>query len=216
MISKLKFMAMGIAVALCGCSSVQQETPPQAPPVPVGFQQLDKGLSQTFVTCQPCAQPTQKTLWTAPAPSRQPAASTNAAPAQEASPAKPQVDKETIVATSVHFASDSAALDATAKSRLKAFCQGRMQLDGLTVTGHTDSTGAPVRNHRLAQQRARTTSQFLRACAEQQGTALHIDEQAKGACCYVAPNNSPEGRAMNRRVDVEQAANALPTRQADQ
>lgn len=216
MISKLKFMAMGVAVALCGCSSLQQDTTPQTPPVPVGFQQLDKGLSQTFVTCQPCAQPTQKTLWTAPTPSRQPAASTNAAAAQEASPAKPQVDKETIVATSVHFSPDSAALDATAKSRLKAFCQGRMQLDGLTVTGHTDSTGAPTRNHQLAKQRAKTASQFLRACAEKHGSALHVAEQAKGACCYVAPNDSPEGRAMNRRVDVEQAANALPIKPADQ
>jgi len=71
----------------------------------------------------------------------------------------------------------------------------------LTITGYTDDTtpGGTITNESLAQQRAKAVFDFL--------ITLGLDEdhttiKALPLCCYVAPNTSDSGRALNRRVEI--------------
>jgi len=71
----------------------------------------------------------------------------------------------------------------------------------LTITGYTDDTtsGGTITNKSLAQQRAKSVFDFL--------VTLGLDEKrttlkASPLCCYVAPNTTDSGRALNRRVEI--------------
>ena len=202
----IQTLMLATAGLLSACAPLSQRDDAAANRAPVasGYQQLDKGASLTFVSCRPCVQHTPKTIATAPVVERariepKPA---EAIPAVGA-PSRTASGPEETVITAVHFDSDSARLDQAAQDTLKTYCQAATSLDGITVTGYTDATGSTARNHELARQRASSASQFLRVCAEQLGKPIHVDEQAKAACCHAASNDTAQGRAMNRRADVE-------------
>lgn len=78
----------------------------------------------------------------------------------------------------------------------------------LTITGYTDDTmsGGSITNESLALQRATAVFNFL--------ITLGLDEKrtsvkASPLCCYVAPNTTDSGRALNRRVEI--IMTSLPT-----
>lgn len=102
-----------------------------------------------------------------------------------------------------------AAFD-TGKADLKP--DGRSKLDELTlklrgvnfdainVTGYTDSVGSDVANQRLSVRRANAVKQYL----VQQGIdGSKIRAAGRGKANPVADNKTAQGRARNRRVDVE-------------
>lgn len=67
------------------------------------------------------------------------------------------------------------------------------------VVGHTDDTGDPKYNERLAEARAREVSSYLAA----RGISMdQIDVNSFGAKRPIASNATPTGRQLNRRVDV--------------
>ncbi len=67
------------------------------------------------------------------------------------------------------------------------------------VTGHTDATGTPEYNQRLSEERARSVAQYLVA----QGVAPHrLLDRGMGQSKPIAPNDTPAGRAQNRRVEI--------------
>ncbi|HEB77344.1 MAG TPA: cell envelope biogenesis protein OmpA [Methylothermaceae bacterium] len=69
----------------------------------------------------------------------------------------------------------------------------------IEVTGHTDSTGSEEYNLQLSQQRANSVAQYLIA----QGIAPNrILAKGMGESMPIAPNDTPEGRAANRRVEI--------------
>ena len=69
----------------------------------------------------------------------------------------------------------------------------------LLVEGYTDSTGDPVGNQRLSEARAQSVAQWL----TQQGIdGARITVVGHGADDPVAPNDTPDNRALNRRVVV--------------
>ncbi len=69
----------------------------------------------------------------------------------------------------------------------------------IEVTGHTDSTGSAEYNLRLSQQRAQSVAQYLVA----QGVAPNrIVARGMGESMPIASNDTPEGRAQNRRVEI--------------
>jgi outer membrane protein OmpA-like peptidoglycan-associated protein len=70
----------------------------------------------------------------------------------------------------------------------------------IVISGRTDSTGEAQANNRLALSRAIATRNFLRQQIPGVDNVIVID--AKGSCCFVADNATPQGRARNRRVDV--------------
>jgi len=70
----------------------------------------------------------------------------------------------------------------------------------VVVEGHTDSTGSPTVNEHLSQQRAEAVELYL--VANNTLPQDRITAVGKGASEPLAPNDSEEGRAKNRRIDV--------------
>ena len=69
----------------------------------------------------------------------------------------------------------------------------------IDVVGHTDSTGSLDHNMTLSQQRAKSVGDYL----ENQGIAsVRIQTQGMGPQIPIATNNTVEGRAQNRRVEL--------------
>lgn len=69
----------------------------------------------------------------------------------------------------------------------------------LEIQGYTDDVGTPARNLRLAQARADAAMMYLYRqgiAANRMATISYGEDQP------IAPNNTPEGRAKNRRITV--------------
>ena len=73
----------------------------------------------------------------------------------------------------------------------------------LTITGHTDNVGTAASNLDLSKRRAASVAKVL---TEQFSIAAdRLTPQGKGDTQAVADNATPEGRAMNRRVEFAKA-----------
>jgi len=70
----------------------------------------------------------------------------------------------------------------------------------VTIEGHTDSVGPEEYNMGLGQRRADSVRDFLAA----QGVPVeNMTTVSYGETRPVAPNDTPEGRALNRRVEIK-------------
>jgi outer membrane protein OmpA-like peptidoglycan-associated protein len=72
------------------------------------------------------------------------------------------------------------------------------------VAGHTDSTGQPEHNKELSERRAESVAQYAVAHGIKN---VRIRTVGQGEGAPVADNNTEEGRAQNRRVEVAIFAN---------
>ncbi len=70
----------------------------------------------------------------------------------------------------------------------------------LVITGHTDNSGTDDINDRLSVERARSVAAYLTARGV---NAERISVRGKGADAPVDTNDTEEGRARNRRVELE-------------
>jgi outer membrane protein OmpA-like peptidoglycan-associated protein len=76
----------------------------------------------------------------------------------------------------------------------------------VSVEGHTDSIGSEAYNQRLSERRANAVKHYLVAHG---AAASRLDAVGRGESQPVAPNktpdgkDNPEGRAMNRRVELK-------------
>jgi outer membrane protein OmpA-like peptidoglycan-associated protein len=69
----------------------------------------------------------------------------------------------------------------------------------LQIEGYTDSTGSLEHNQELSERRAAAVRDFL----VQQGVSINnVTAQGFGPSNPVASNSTPQGRQMNRRVDL--------------
>jgi peptidoglycan-associated lipoprotein len=98
------------------------------------------------------------------------------------------------------FPPNGSTLSDEAKSRLTEFAT-KLKSDNrnvyLEIQGYTDSTGSPQANVALGQERAEAVRLYL----NQQGVALNrMATISYGQDNPVAPNDSRDGRAQNRRV----------------
>jgi outer membrane protein OmpA-like peptidoglycan-associated protein len=101
---------------------------------------------------------------------------------------------------SVKFPVDGSKLSPEAQTRLMDFIS-KLKSDNknvyLEIQGHTDATGPKTLNERLGEQRAEAVRLFM----NQQGVPLNrMATISYGPDAPVAPNNTREGRAQNRRV----------------
>jgi outer membrane protein OmpA-like peptidoglycan-associated protein len=101
---------------------------------------------------------------------------------------------------SVKFPVDGSKLSPEAQTRLMDFIS-KLKSDNknvyLEIQGHTDATGDKSFNERLGEQRAEAVRLFM----NQQGVPLNrMATISYGQDAPVAPNNTREGRAQNRRV----------------
>ena len=103
---------------------------------------------------------------------------------------------------SVKFPVDGRQLSPEAQTRLADFIQ-KLKTDNknvyLEIQGHTDATGPKDFNMKLGEER----SEAVRLYMNQQGVPLNrMATISYGPTVPVAPNNTREGRAQNRRVVV--------------
>lgn len=77
----------------------------------------------------------------------------------------------------------------------------------LTVVGFTDDTGPQRYNDRLARRRADSVAKALRELGIEGLRTI-----AKGKCCYLSDNDSLQGRANNRRVEIHLSFHSDNTR----
>jgi outer membrane protein OmpA-like peptidoglycan-associated protein len=69
----------------------------------------------------------------------------------------------------------------------------------LRVEGHTDDSGRPDLNLDLSYRRAKAVVEYLKARGVPADRLEHV---GRGAQAPLAPNDTPEGRALNRRVEL--------------
>lgn len=124
-------------------------------------------------------------------------------PVVQAQPAtQPIAQRQVLLQGSANFAFDSAALTPSARQALNRFLDVNREarFRRVTVTGYTDSQGAHAHNVRLSEARARAVATYLRTGGLQ---AEQFTTVGRGAAEPVASNATAEGRAQNRRVEIE-------------
>jgi outer membrane protein OmpA-like peptidoglycan-associated protein len=70
----------------------------------------------------------------------------------------------------------------------------------IVVSGHTDNTGNPQLNQTLSQKRAEAVRDWMRDTGDVPESCFAV--QGYGESRPVATNDTPEGRALNRRVEI--------------
>ena len=100
----------------------------------------------------------------------------------------------------VKFALNKAELSPEGEARLAAFVE-KLKAENrnvyVEIQGHTDASGAPDYNTRLGESRAEVVRRYLNG----HGVALNrLSTISYGEESPVAPNETPDGRAQNRRV----------------
>jgi outer membrane protein OmpA-like peptidoglycan-associated protein len=109
--------------------------------------------------------------------------------------------KKKIVLRSVHFDFDKATLKADAKPILDEAVQVLKQEGSvdIVIEGHTDSVGTDQYNLGLSRRRAETVRRYL---IDRGVAAARITADGMGESKPVASNDTADGRAQNRRVEL--------------
>ena len=140
----------------------------------------------------------------APAPAPAPAAAPAPAPAPApaaAAPAAPTSSKVTYAADAF-FDFDKAVLKPEGKAKLDDLAskvQG-INLEVIIAVGHTDSVGSDAYNQKLSVRRAEAVKAYLVSKGIEKN---RVYTEGKGEKQPIADNRTREGRAKNRRVEVE-------------
>ena len=130
-----------------------------------------------------------------------------AAPPPPAPPPEPVYEKVTISATAL-FDFDSDVLKEEGKTAIRELADSIKAKGGsvvdIDVIGHTDSVGPEEYNEQLSLRRATSVKNFLVESGVDSGI---IDVSGKGETMPIADNSTREGRAQNRRVEINVGAN---------
>ena len=126
------------------------------------------------------------------------------APAPKAAPkpvVKPVVEKVTMAAET-NFDFDKAVLKPAGKARLDDLADKlkAVNLEVIIAIGHTDSIGTKAYNLKLSLRRANAVKAYLVSKGIE---ANRIYTEGKGKSQPIADNRTKEGRAKNRRVEIE-------------
>jgi len=140
----------------------------------------------------------------AAAPAPAPAAAAAPAPAPAAAEA-PSAEKVTFEADTF-FDFDKFTLKPAGKAKLEDLVSklSGTDIEVVLATGHTDSVGTASYNQKLSVRRANAVKAFL---ISKGIPADRIFTEGKGESKPVASNKTSEGRAKNRRVEVEVVGN---------
>ena len=102
------------------------------------------------------------------------------------------------------FDFDKADLKPQGKEQIKKYrdeVQAEMsRADKIKITGHTDSTGAADYNQKLSLRRAEAVRDYLISLGADAGK---MEVSGMGETNPIADNKTKEGRAKNRRVEVD-------------
>ena len=126
-----------------------------------------------------------------------------AAPAPAPAPAAPAVAAQKVTyAADAFFDFDKSVLKPEGRAKLDDLVskiQG-INLEVIIAVGHTDSIGSDAYNQRLSVRRAEAVKAYLVSKGIERN---RIYTEGKGEKQPVADNRTAEGRAKNRRVEVE-------------
>jgi OOP family OmpA-OmpF porin len=162
------------ATAAVGCDGALVQAAPAAAPAPA-----------------PAAAPAAPAARPAPAP----------APAPAAAPQPPAATKVTYAADAF-FDFDKSVLKPEGKAKLDDLV-GKVKdinLEVIIAVGHTDSVGTDAYNQRLSVRRAESVKAYLVSKGIEKN---RVYTEGKGEKQPVADNKTAEGRAKNRRVEIE-------------
>jgi outer membrane protein OmpA-like peptidoglycan-associated protein len=101
----------------------------------------------------------------------------------------------------VTFATDSADISADFFAVLDsvALVVNEFEKTYVDVVGHTDSTGSLEHNQLLSERRAQSVARYLQS---QNVLPERLLTRGMGPNSPIASNDTPEGRALNRRVEI--------------
>lgn len=212
-----------VAAALGACALIDREDAPLEPRrasetdrAVRHLAQLDFGQRAHFAECvEPgCPGRTPKTISKAPkeTPRPEPAVvALSAAAVAEPPPAAPAAPPPapspvTEKRLTLLFALGSATLTGEHKARLRGAFRDLQRGERIVVAGRTDDLGSEALNQSLALARGLAVRDYLLDIDPQLPARIAID--ARGRCCYVAPNDDARSRSRNRRVEVAYAGAA--------
>src|SRR5437660_405632 len=137
----------------------------------------------------------------APAPIPEPTPEVKPAPPPPAPKPKPAAEKVTFAAT-VGFDFDRAVVKPEGKAQLDQLANkiGGINLEVVIAIGHADVIGSDAYNQKLSVRRAEAVKAYLVSKGIEPN---RIYTEGKGEKQPVADNKTREGRAKNRRVEIE-------------
>ena len=136
----------------------------------------------------------------APAPAAAPAAPA-VAPAPAPAPA-PAVATKVTYAADAFFDFDKSVLTPEGKAKLDDLVSKikGVYLEVIIAVGHTDSVGSDAYNQKLSMRRSESVKAYLVSKGVEKN---RVYTEGKGEKQPVADNKTKEGRAKNRRVEIE-------------
>ncbi|RZM85381.1 OmpA family protein [Pseudoalteromonas rubra] len=107
-----------------------------------------------------------------------------------------------VLPANITFATGQSAISPGFNNTLQGIARVMQKYDKtfLTITGHTDSAGSAGFNQTLSEQRANSVKQSL---LSYQINPARIHAQGMGESQPVASNNTEQGKAQNRRVEIK-------------
>ncbi|MDD5052072.1 MAG: OmpA family protein [Sulfuricurvum sp.] len=102
----------------------------------------------------------------------------------------------------LNFATNSNAVDAEGTAKVAAFASFLKDSPAYkaSIVGHTDSTASDAYNQKLSEKRAEAVKSML---TKDGVDAERLSSSGKGESMPIATNNTKEGRAENRRIEVQ-------------
>ncbi|MDT4869193.1 Outer membrane porin F [compost metagenome] len=104
----------------------------------------------------------------------------------------------------LHFAFDSSKIDARDKDQLDTIAnrlKGEAAGTELNISGHTDSVGSDAYNQKLSERRANAVASYLVDSGISASSIKSVT--GYGETQPVADNSTSDGRAQNRRVEIQ-------------
>jgi OOP family OmpA-OmpF porin len=138
----------------------------------------------------------------APAPAAAAPAPVPAAPAPAAAPAAPPAATKVTYAADAFFDFDKSVIKPEGKAKLDDLI-GKIKdinLEVIIAVGHTDSVGSDTYNQKLSVRRSEAVKAYLVSKGIEKN---RVYTEGKGEKQPVADNKTAEGRAKNRRVEIE-------------
>ena len=138
----------------------------------------------------------------APAPSAAPAPAPAPAPAAAAAAAPAPTSEKVTFAADAFFDFDKSVLKPEGRAKLDDLVSkmSGLNLEVVIAVGHTDSVGSDAYNQRLSVRRSEAVKAYLVGKGVERN---RVYTEGKGEKQPVADNRTAEGRAKNRRVEIE-------------